>query len=186
LTIERRRAWIWTAVALVVCGAYQVLAHFVLVTADGSPAGLGAILILGLPHAAINSLLVWVFGRTLRGGREPLITAFARKAHRTLPPFLEAYTRRVTAAWCAVSALQLILSAALFIWASLEAWSLFVSVLSLVLVVAMFVGEYVYRVLRYPNYPHVSIWAGIRMFVERGSAPVPETPPALPNVPSNG
>jgi uncharacterized membrane protein len=89
-----------------------------------------------------------------------------------------AYTRSVTIAWCLFCASQLIASAALFAWGSLEHWVLFVTVLSLGLVGAMFVTEYAYRILRYPNYPHVSFWTGIRMFKERHSPPDPEAPRA--------
>jgi uncharacterized membrane protein len=182
--MRRSRAWIWT-LAVAVYLLYQWLVHFYFAVSDGAsePA---LLFVAGAPHAAINLLLLWVFGRTLAPGREPLVTTFARKADSRLPAFMEAYARRVTIAWCLFCALQLIASAALFAWGSLEHWSLFVTVLSLVLVGAMFVAEYAYRILRYPNYPHVSIWTGIRMFRERHSAPKPEAPPSLPNIPFNG
>jgi hypothetical protein len=101
-----------------------------------------------------------VIGRTLVEGREPLITRLAREVHGSLAPFMEAYTRRVTVAWCVFCAAQLGMSAALLIFASLEKWSLFVNILNAPLVVLMFVGEYIYRVMRFPDYPHCIYRAG--------------------------
>ncbi|MGH8664345.1 MAG: hypothetical protein ACREUX_08755 [Burkholderiales bacterium] len=164
---------------------YQWLVHFYLVAANDA-AGPAVLFFQGAPHAGINLFLLWVFGRTLTRGREPLITAFARRAHRVLPDYLEAYTRRVTIVWCIVCAVQLIVSAALFVWASLETWSFFVTMGSLMLVATTFVSEYLYRVLRYRDFPHVSIWAGIRMFTERRSPSTTDAASAVPNVPSNG
>lgn len=120
----------------------------------------------GIPHSAINLFLLSFFGRTLMTGQEPLITGFARRIHGTLPTYMAAYTRGVTLGWCVFFAAQVVVSATLFMTASLDAWSLFVNVLSLPLVVLMFVAEYLYRVMRYRNYPHVSIWKGIQIFAE--------------------
>ncbi len=131
----------------------------------------------GIPHLAINLFLLWLFGRTLTSGQEPLITGFARRIHGTLPTHMELYTRRVTLAWCIFFSAQVVISVALLVMASLNTWSLFVNVLSLPLVALMFVAEYLYRVMRYRDYPHVSIWKGIQIFAEnarisgmRGSA----------------
>lgn len=45
--------------------------------------------------------LVFFFGRTLRPGREALITRIARVSDPALPPHLVRYTRRLTGIWCA-------------------------------------------------------------------------------------
>jgi uncharacterized membrane protein len=119
-----------------------------------------------LTHTSINLFMLWVFGRTLIGGREPLITGFARRVHGTLPPHIEAYTRRVTVAWCVFFIAQIVISAGLFAFTDLDLWSLFVNVLSLPLVATMFIGEYLYRITRYRSYPHASLIKGIQMFAE--------------------
>jgi uncharacterized membrane protein len=118
----------------------------------------------GLPHAAAYTFLLWLFGRTLQPGREALITAVARRFHGSLPVYMELYTRRLTGAWCVFFAAQLVLSALLLAFASLATWSLFVNVLNLPLVAAMFVGDYAFRVLRYRGYPHASIAQAMRAF----------------------
>jgi uncharacterized membrane protein len=127
---------------------------------------------LGLPamtaltHGGINLFMLWVFGRTLRHHREPLITGFARRVHGTLPPYIEAYTRRVTLMWCVFFVCQVVVSSTLFVFATLDVWSLFVNMSSLPLVALMFVCEYVYRVIRYPAYKHASILKGMQMFAD--------------------
>jgi hypothetical protein len=161
---------VWLALAVPVCLAYQWFAYDY-VAASGTATGPAALVYVPVAaHAAINLFLLWVFGRTLGAGSEPLITGFARAVHGTLPPFLEAYTRNVTIAWCVFFASQVIVSLMLFAYASLESWSLFVNLLSFPLVAVAFVAEYAYRVIRYPDFPHVSIWTGIRLFMEGRSS----------------
>jgi uncharacterized membrane protein len=127
---------------------------------------LSAAVIYGVPHAAAYCFLLWFFGRTLRHGKEPLISRLARRVHGGLPPYMEVYTRRVTAAWCVFFAAQLVVSALLFAFASLHAWSLFINIVSFPLVALMFAGEYLYRVTRYRNYPHASVARSIQAFAE--------------------
>lgn len=124
----------------------------------------------GIPHAAINLFLLWFFGRTLVRGREPLITRFARRLHETLAPEIEVYTRRVTLAWCVFFAAQIMLSILLFAYAPVSVWLLFISLLTFPLLALMFLGEYIYRVMRYPKHPRVSIWKAIQVFSKDFSA----------------
>ena len=148
---------LWTLFLLAAGGMIYAIEH---------ATRLGLAAAYGLSHTAIYLSLLWFFGRTLVRGREPLITGFARRVHGTLPPEMEAYTRRVTQAWCAFFIAQAATSAALFTWASLDTWSLFVNVLNLPLLALMFAAEYLYRVTRHRNFPHASIMKGIQMFSE--------------------
>lgn len=118
----------------------------------------------GIPHAVIYLSLLGLFGRTLWPGKEPLISRLARRVHGTLTPELTAYTRRVTYAWCIFFAAQIAVSILLFKFASLNAWSLFINALNIPLVALMFIGEYVYRVIRHRDLPHASFVEGIRAF----------------------
>jgi uncharacterized membrane protein len=122
-----------------------------------------------VPHAAIYLFLLWMFGRTLVRGSEPLITRVARRVHDVLMPEIEAYTRRVTQAWCCFFAAQILVSALLFALAPLDIWLLFVGVLHFPLVVLMFCGEYLYRVMRYPDHPRTSIANSLRAFTKQGN-----------------
>lgn len=118
----------------------------------------------GIPHAVIYLSLLWLFGQTLWHGKEPLVTRLARSVHGTLPPELAAYTRRVTYAWCVFFAAQLVISALMFRFASLDTWSLFINVLNFPLLALMFIGEYGYRLIRHRDFPQASFFDGIRAF----------------------
>ncbi len=139
-------------------------------------ARLGLAAAYGIPHTAIYVALLWSFGRTLAPGREPLITRFARSVHGSLPPVMEAYTRRLTRAWCVFFAAQVVISAALFTLAPLEVWSVFVNVLNFPLLALMFGIEYVYRITRHRDFPHASIMKGVQVFNEH--KPLPDRAPS--------
>jgi uncharacterized membrane protein len=133
--------------------------------------GTGLAAMNALTHAAINVGMLWLFGRTLGPGREPLIASFARRIHGALTPEIEIYTRRVTFAWCVFFVAQLVVSAGLLAFASIERWSFFINVLSLPLVVLMFLGEYMYRVCRYRDRKHVSLVKGMEVFLDGRAKP---------------
>ena len=125
----------------------------------------------GIPHAAIYLVLLWLFGHTLLPGREPLITRLARRVHGVVQPDLEAYTRRLTVAWCGFFAAQLAISALLFEFASPGSWSFFINLMNFPLLALMFAAEYLYRVMRHPRLPHASIPTAIQAFLQDASAP---------------
>jgi len=125
--------------------------------------------IFGMPHLVTNLFLMWFFARTLKNNREPLVTQMARRAHGSLTPDLEIYTRHVTIAWSLFFALQIAGSICLFFFASLENWSMFINVLGTPLIVLMFFCEYTYRVLRYRNH-RSSPFDGLNIFSDDASA----------------
>jgi uncharacterized membrane protein len=161
ILVRSRNKPLWLA-ALLVTGAAVFLAEH--------QERLGLAAVSGISHTAAYLLLLWYFGRTLRPGREPLIARFARRVHGTLTPDMEVLTRRLTIAWCVFFTAQLIASALLFALAPLEAWSLFVNLLNLPLVVLMFAGQWVYRGVRYPDSPRASIWQAVEAFTQDASA----------------
>ena len=120
----------------------------------------------GIPHAAIYSVLLWVFATTLLPGRVALVTRLATRMHGTLPRDIELYTRRVTVAWCVFFAAQLVLSALLLKFSTLSTWSLFVNLLNFPLVVLMFICEYAYRILRFRDFAHASLRQTVRSFTD--------------------
>jgi uncharacterized membrane protein len=136
----------------------------------------GLAVIYGVPHALAYIFLLWLFGRTLTDEREALITRLARSVHGTLNPTMERYTRHLTVAWCVFFTLQLMVSALLLVVAPLEVWSLFVNILNAPLVVSMFVGEYVYRLVRYPDHPQATIVQMVTAFTRHAVPSDPKTP----------
>jgi uncharacterized membrane protein len=100
----------------------------------------------------------WVFGRSLRPGRMPLIERIARFIDQgdAMPRELVAYTRALTWAWTIVPLALALASMLLAQLASREAWSLFTNVLSYPALAVLFVAEYPYRRWRYPDTPHTN------------------------------
>lgn len=103
-----------------------------------------------IQHAGIYSLLCATFGKSLRAGRTPLVTGFARLVHRTMTPALDSYTRAVTWAWTLYFGGVALLSLLLFWLAPMTTWSMFAIVLGIPLLALMFIGEYVVRCIVLP------------------------------------
>ena len=161
----RRAGWLWLALMVPACLGLQLWIHGAIVDGPTGSMQFGVAVASGVTHAAINLALLSLFGRTILPGREPLVTRFARRIHGVLPPQIERYTRRVTIAWCVFFAMQLATSAVLFTW-SLQAWSLFVNVLSWPLVVLMFVVEYAYRLVACRGFAHATLLQSIQAFAD--------------------
>ena len=117
-----------------------------------------------VPYLTVYAVLLWLFGRTLTPGRQPLITRVATHVHGELPADIARYTRRVTSAWCVFFAAMATASMLLFLFAPLPIWSMFNNLLNLPLVAAMYLGEYAWRLRRYPNFSHASIATVFRAF----------------------
>lgn len=113
----------------------------------GLPARSLGLAVGGVCHAgAYTFLLIW-FVSSLRSGREPVVTGFARQMRRTMPPEVVRYTRRVTIAWSGFFAAQLTVSAALLALAPEAVWTSFVNLLNLPLLTAMILAEFGCRML---------------------------------------
>jgi len=118
------------------------------------PAWLNFARLSGVPHAIAYASLLFVFAFSLRPGREAILTRIAKQIHGSLPRYMTVYTRQVTVLWCCFFAAQLVISLLLFLWASVEAWSFFINVMNLPLVLILFAGEYGHRVWRFRDYSH--------------------------------
>lgn len=115
-----------------------------------------AALVFG-PPIVINAALGAMFARSLRRRHEPVIAVFARLEQGPLTPELARYTRGLTWLWTllflGLAAAALLLAA----YASLSTWSWFANCATYVAVAGLFVGEYLYRRVRFPNYRHASL-----------------------------
>lgn len=126
--------------------------------------------ILFLEHAIGNLVMAYVFGRTLAAGREPLVARFARMVHGEIPPEVALYARRVTMAWTMFFVLLLLASCFLYLGGLRTAWSFLANILSPLLVMAMFVVEYVVRHRVLPNWERVGILGGVQAFMRHAQA----------------
>jgi uncharacterized membrane protein len=114
-------------------------------------------LLLDLPPILIPVLLCWLFGRTLANGRTPLISRFAElEQGGALTAELARYTRRLTWIWTLFFVALAAISAWLAASGDRVAWSWFTNFASYMLVGALFLGEFVYRRMRYRRYRHDS------------------------------
>jgi uncharacterized membrane protein len=137
--------------------SYPLLAHWVIPHWRAAPG-----LLLTLPPSVLNAWLAWIFGATLRAGREPMIAVFARieqaqlsgRPGAALPPELAAYTRLLTKIWCGLFIVMALVSALLAGAGMLTLWALFTGLISYLLMAALFLGEYVFRLIRFAHYPH--------------------------------
>lgn len=101
-----------------------------------------------LVGAALNLMIGLRFAATLRTGRVPLITRYARADMAALPPEAERYTRALTGIWAALLAGF----AALHALAVLGHWSTgAVSLVQAILFPGFFLAEHVVRNRRLPQ-----------------------------------
>lgn len=112
--------------------------------------------VLYVPPLAVYLGLGVYFGASLRRGREPVVSRFARVEHGAeLPPDLVRYTRTLTSLWVVFFGVMACVSLGLALWGGMEAWSVFTNLVDYVLVATFFVGEYLYRRMRFRHYRHV-------------------------------
>lgn len=138
---------VWLAAALVAAIAWRV-----------APA-----VLLFVPPAALNIAFGMLFAATLAPGREPLIATFARLERGELRPEIAHYARSLTWIWTVLFFVSAAIGLGLAAYAPLDVWSAFVNIGSYVAVAVLFVGEYVYRRVRFPNDRHASLASIVRL-----------------------
>ena len=126
-------------------------------------------LIYLIQHAGSHALLGIWFGGSLLGARRgtsrPVITRLATRVHGQLPGPIERYATWVTAVWTAYFLLMALASCLLFAFGPLQAWSILANLVTLPLIVAIFIVEYLVRLRLHPDFEHVSILEGVRAFM---------------------
>ncbi|WGF86682.1 hypothetical protein [Marinivivus vitaminiproducens] len=173
---ETHAPWLWLAIQAVLIG-------FLMLREGRSPAGrtllLGLLITAALvgwfaarglivattafAHTALYLWLLLWFARSLTTDRD-VITQLARKLKGEISPEMAAYARRVTKLWCLFFAGQLGLSAALLAFAPIAAWSFFVNILDLPMVLLLFTAEYLYRIGRFGDAANASVRDTVRAF----------------------
>ena len=118
-------------------------------------------------HVVVHLLLALVFGTTLQRGREPLVTAMARRVHGRLTVDMAAYSRKVTVAWTVYFVAMAALSVALYAFAPFDAWAVFANLATPLAMVAMFVGEFVLRYQLHPEFERATLAQAMSAYSQR-------------------
>ncbi len=121
-----------------------------------------------LQHAAIHAALGLSFAITLRGGATPLITLMAERIHDVFTPAMRAYTRWLTGVWVAYFVGMVVLSLALYVLAPWPWWSFFCNVLTPLAATSLFVGEYLVRYRRHPEFERASLAQALKAYRASG------------------
>jgi uncharacterized membrane protein len=148
-----------------------LLATLIYYVINGTHGRIGLLAVNGLAHAAFNLFPLWLFARSLQHGREPLVTQIACHIKGQLPPEILRYTRHVTIAWCIFFVLQVTTSLSLYVFAPVAVWSLFINILDLPLLALMFIAEYIYRTVRFPDHPRTPITQVVEVYTKNYAAP---------------
>lgn len=102
------------------------------------------------------------FRRTLRAGAEPLITRIARKSDPDMPADVQRYTRALTSLWTAAFVMLFVATAALMYTLPAAPATAWAHALGIVLPLALFMGERVYRRRRFPHRAQGTIGEQVR------------------------
>lgn len=140
----------WLAVAALLWGLWPLLRTQVA-------------LLYYLQHLGIHLALAALFGASLLGSGDALVTRLARfVSEGDLSPRHLRYTRQVTAVWAVFFVLNALVSTALFLFASREVWSLHANVLTGPLVGLVFLVEVLCRRAVLPPHERPSLSAVVR------------------------
>ncbi len=147
---------------LLVILAYPAVAWWTF--AHGGELGAAALWVAALPQVFAYVGLLLLFGRSLLGPREAILTRFARFVHGEISVEIARYTRQITIYWSLFFAAMAITSLLLLVFVSAGAWVFFANVLNLPLLVCAFLAEYAYRSTRFPGAAHPSLAATVTAF----------------------
>jgi len=110
-----------------------------------------------LPPVIVNGGLLYLFGRTLRPGREPLIASFRRLTGAEMTRDAQIYTRQLTVCWVVFFAASLSASILLAVYGSPAAWSWVVNLGFPAAALVFFLSEHLYRARYLKHYGSVSL-----------------------------
>ena len=122
-------------------------------------------------HLGINLALATLFGRTLVGRGDALITRLARMVHkRPLSARHTRYTRAVTRLWALFFLANAATSTLLYAFAPMGVWALYANLLTAPLIGIVFVVEHFWRMAALPPEDRPSIPEMVRAWRARHAA----------------
>lgn len=124
-------------------------------------------LLFWLQDIGLMLMLLTTFARTLLAGHKPLCVSFAEIINGgPLPADHERYAYKVTVAWVIFFGLMIVASTLLFLFSPLATWSFFVNFLTLPLVAAMFIAEFLVRRRVLSNLPSGNVLDAVRAYLD--------------------
>lgn len=128
-------------------------------------------LLFFIQHLGINLALAALFGRTLGGSGEPLVTRLAHLVHSGLLSERQLrYTRQVTQAWTLFFLVNASVSTLLYALAPVAVWSFYANILTGPLIGLMFIAEHLLRMRVLPREERPSITEVVRVWRINASA----------------
>ncbi len=101
--------------------------------------------VIYLPPVIMISLIFYPFVRSVMPGKTPLISRFYQLAENENNPRAMQYTEKVTWVWVILIALLLTNTLILTFFAPLEIWSLFTNFINYILMLVLFIAEWLFR-----------------------------------------
>ncbi len=101
----------------------------------------------------IQLMLMYFFGRTLLKGKGPsFIESFVRLEYPVFPPVISIYCRQLTILWTCFFAINAAMCVILAIWGTGFWWTVYNGIFIYLMMGVLFVGEYIYRHFRFPEF----------------------------------
>lgn len=142
-------------------------------------------LLFFIEHLGTNLALGALFGRSLLGKGEALITQLARAVHAgPLSERKRRHTRQATLAWTLFFLSNALISTTLWLLAPLAVWSVFANLLSAPLLAAMFIGEHLWRLKVLPPEERPSFAQVVSAYRMRGKQIAPSSQLETPSRPT--
>lgn len=101
--------------------------------------------VIYLPPIIMILLILYPFWRSILPGHTPLISRFYQLTEQENAPKAMLYTAKVTWVWVILIVLILMNTIFLTFFASLETWSLFTNFINYLLMLGLFIAEWVFR-----------------------------------------
>jgi uncharacterized membrane protein len=97
------------------------------------------------------------FAHSLLPGEMPIITRMCHVGRETMPEGLAEYSRLLTWGWAILPAMLAVGAVLLLVFVGIEPWSWMTNVVSPLVLIAYFVGEHIFRGIRYPQFGRPSL-----------------------------
>ncbi len=123
--------------------------------------------IIYLPPILIISLILYPFIRSVLPGQTPLISRFYQLTEDGHEPDKMRYTARLTWFWIVFIILLLINTLALTLFAPLELWSLFTNFINYLLLLAMLILEWLFRMFWFKEWVSPIHFAGQLLSIDQ-------------------